>query len=162
MPRFTFRLTAPLRIRQAARDEQRLLLSAALLAAREIERRQAAAQVEITDLHDRRRGAAGPGPVSAARLTQLSQYEVLLLGELAALAAQAAEAESRIDERRLALAEAEREVKQLEKLRERQSERHSFEEAAREARQLDALATQRTNAAITPFGVDRKGEFSDK
>ncbi len=147
MASFRFRLAAPLRAREAARDERRVLLAEAESTARTIGQRQEAVELELVALERMRQAATGPGTLDVARLVQLQNFAAGLRRELETLAAQAAEAAVVVDRRRAELQAADRDVKTLEKLRERQVDRHRQQQATREAAQLDEIATKLAQGA---------------
>jgi len=95
---------------------------------------------ELRLLGEQCRRAAGPGQVDVDRLLEAQRYELALRAQQRHLEQQRRNLAQEIERRREALAEAEREVKVLEKLRERQQARHQYEENRREVKLLDEVA----------------------
>ena len=86
------------------------------------------------------RKAAGPGTVDVDKLANTQRFEILLRAQHKHLLEQRELVASEIERRRQRLVEANREVHVLEKLEERQIERHREEEARREAKLMDETA----------------------
>lgn len=136
---FQFRLQTLLRIREQTRDERRAQLADALRVDVELERQQNELQQELAES----RVMAHPtlGAIDVDRVLESQRYEMLLGAKLAALAQQREHVAREIEQRRLALVEADREVRVLEKLRENQLERFKAEEQLIDQRRLDEVAT---------------------
>ncbi len=90
----------------------------------------------------RGRKLKAPGAGNVDALLQTHRYEIVLTARLRQLAAQFAEVAAEVERRRLALVEADRQVRVLEKLRERQAAAYQKQEEQREAKQFDELAIQ--------------------
>ncbi len=67
----------------------------------------------------------------------------MLKSQVAVLGQKEEQLQTEIEKRRAALAAADRDVRVLEKLRERKREEHDAAELSRELKQLDEVATQR-------------------
>jgi flagellar export protein FliJ len=80
-----------------------------------------------------------------ASLATEQQYEASLRAELAALAQEADTCQREVDARREAVLEANRDLRALEKLRERQHDRHLSDEARAQAIELDEVAARNAN-----------------
>jgi flagellar FliJ protein len=143
MPKFTFRLETLLRLREATREERQLQLAEAYRVDVVLQQRLRAAVEELRSLRDRCRQAVGPGTVDVDRLVAAQRYELALRAFQRGLEQQRAAVAAEIERRRLALVEANREVRVLEKLREKQSARFQEEENRRDIRRLDEVAGQR-------------------
>lgn len=145
MPRFEFRLSPLLSLRETVRDEKRELLADALRVAEGIDAQLA----EIAELmaHIKRRQAAGVGRVDVDRLLDASRYETVLMVERMRLEQQRAAVAEEIERRRQALAAADVEVRVLEKLRDKQAERFRLEQERQDAKRLDEVASLRHAAA---------------
>jgi flagellar FliJ protein len=143
MPQFTFRLQTLLRLREATRDERRSQLAEAYRVDEVLQQRLGAAAEELRSLRDRCRQAVAPGTVDLDQLVESQRYELALRAFQRGLEQQRAAVAAEIERRRLALVEANREVRVLEKLREKQSARFQEEENRREIRRLDEVAGQR-------------------
>ena len=141
MPPFRFRLETLLRLRLVDRDQRRADVAKAQRAeamlreqAAEIEREQA----EIRGL-SRRLMSPGAGDVDA--LLRSHRYEMVLRSQAQQLAVQITQVVAEVNRRRQALVEADRQVRVLEKLRERQLAAHAAREAKQEMKELDELAS---------------------
>jgi flagellar export protein FliJ len=142
MSTFRFRLTTLLRIRDAVRDERRGQLAAAQRAEEIIAARIGEIDEELAALSQQSQQACGPGSINIDRLLDAGRYQTVLSTEKQAAIKQREEVAAEVDRRRQALVEADREVKTLEKLREKQSSQHRLVEHRREVKQLDAAAIQ--------------------
>jgi flagellar FliJ protein len=143
MPKFTFRLATLLRLREATRDERRLQLAEAYRVDEVLQQRLRAAAEELQALRQRCRQAVGPGTVDVDRIVAAQRYELALRAFQRGLEQQREAVAAEIERRRLALVEANREVRVLEKLREKQAARFQEEENRRDIRRLDEVALQR-------------------
>jgi flagellar FliJ protein len=137
---YRFRLEPIVKLREQTRDERRRELAQAYEAERILRQQEAEMQAEIDATQDRTRAAAGQGSVSVEDLLNSRRYQLLLRSQMAAVQGQIAHVLEEIERRRGALMEADREVKVLEKLRERQREQYEQAELHREAKQLDEAA----------------------
>jgi flagellar FliJ protein len=138
---FRFRLQPLLQLRESERDQRRADLAKAL-------RAEEVLRGELEKLRAQQREAAGraqalkaPGAADIDALLGMHRYEVLLAAQHKQLANQLAQVEAECERRRLALVEADRGVRVLEKLRERRAAEHQRQELRREAKQLDEVAT---------------------
>jgi flagellar FliJ protein len=136
---FKFRLQTLMRIREQTRDERRAQLADALRVDVELERQQNELKQELAES----RLLAHPtlGSIDVDRVLESQRYEMLLGAKMAALTEQRNHVAKEIEQRRLALVEADREVRVLEKLRETQLERFKAEEQQIDQRRLDEVAT---------------------
>ena len=142
MAKFKFRLDTLLRLRGITRDQRRQRLAQAYEADDILKRQQEELKRELAQLMENCRRASGPGPVRIDHLLEAQRYEVVLRdhGQQAGEQRKAVTAE--IGLRHQALVEADREVRVLEKLREKQLRRYRHEENRREIKQLDEVAGQ--------------------
>lgn len=143
MAKFTFRLATLLRLREAFRDERQVALTEAYHADDVLRQHQEELAAEITGLKGACREAIAPGQVDVDNLLNAHRYEITLRAAGAQLAHRREQIGAEIERRRQALVEANRDVRVLEKLRERQAERHRDEEAHREIKLLDEVASRR-------------------
>jgi flagellar FliJ protein len=143
MSAFRFRFTPVLRLREATREERRAALAEAYRVDDVLRRRLEAVAAEIERLRGISRQAASPGPVDVDRLVETQRYQLALQIQQAQIAAQRDNMAAEIQRRRQALLEADREVRVLEKLRQRQAERHRLEEDRRETKRLNEVAQQK-------------------
>jgi flagellar protein FliJ len=143
MGNFTFQLAGLLRMWQEQRDEHRTQLNQAFHADEMLGQR-------LDDL-DRRHGqllvqcrvAVGPGTLDVDRLVEFRRYEGLITARQSEIRRERQRVAAEIDRRRGALAAADREVRVLEKLEERQHNRRCLGEQRRETNTLDEMAAAR-------------------
>lgn len=143
MPAFVFRLAPVLRLREATRDERRGQLAEALRLEADLQDRLAGVDRDLSQALATVHDAAAPGPLNVDRLIDAERFELVLRGEQLQVRRQLQALAEEIERRRLALAAADREVRVLEKLRERQLELHEAEERKGEQRVLDEAAARR-------------------
>jgi flagellar export protein FliJ len=141
MAGFKFRLTTLLRIREVARDERRGRLAEALAAEEKLLAQRRRVYEELASSEGTHRGQAALGPVDVDRLLNHHRFELLLKVELETIDREHAALKQELDKRRAALVVADREVRVLEKFRERLVERHQQEMSAQEAKVMDELAS---------------------
>ena len=140
MMQFRFRLSMLLRLRENLRDECRQQLAAAQWAEEIVVARMIELDTEMQGLRRQTHAASRPGPVDIDRLLNAGRYDMTLRAERQVAQDQRQKVVAEIQRRREALVEADRDVKILEKLREKQSARHRYEENIRDVKQLDAVA----------------------
>lgn len=138
---FQFRLATLLRLRLAERDERRSDLAKALAAAEILQRQGQSLLAEREENRDRIRRAGAPGSGNVDALIHGHRYEAILKGRAAQLAVQEVQVEREIERRRAILVEADRQVKVLEKLKERRAAEHRSWQDKLEARQLDEVGS---------------------
>jgi flagellar export protein FliJ len=146
MSTFKFRLQGLLRLRQSQRDEARLALadvlrSSAFLAA-ELARLDAAGAVARQQI-----GAAVPGPIDLRALRELQHYEEVVRQDRQAIVARRRALESEIDGHCEALAIAQRELRLLEQLAEREAAEFQTACDRRAQREVDELFAARIKPA---------------
>lgn len=150
MTRFRFRLATLLRLREAARDERRAALAEAYRVDEVLVGRAEQLDQELARLRARMRHVAGPGQVDVDELLEAQRYELSLRAGRGRLDEQRRSVAEEIERRRELLAEANREVRVLEKLREKQARRHREEQARQEIKLLDETAQRRAAPEETP------------
>jgi len=145
MSAFHFRLETLLRLRMAERDERRADLAKALRAEavlqgelRQIETEQSQARAKVRD-------QSAPGTADVDGLLQTNRYQLVLKARRGQLEGQLAQVRAELERRRQALLEADRGVRVLEKLRERQLAAHREHEARQEIKVLDEVAASAHN-----------------
>jgi flagellar export protein FliJ len=143
MKRFQFRLASLVRLRDAARKERRTQLADAYRADEVLQRQQAQLQEAWDTLEQQQRAAAGPGKVDVDRLLAAQRYGLALGAQRQQLANQRRWLGEEIERRRQALMEADRAVRILEKLEQRQRQRHAVEENREQIKLLDEAAACR-------------------
>ena len=142
MAKFKFRLATLLRLREAARDDRRAELAEAYRADSILQERSDYVRKELGWLKDQCRQAAGPGTVDVDRLVEAQRYELTLKAQQGQLGRQREAVTAEIERRRETLVDANREVRVLEKLRDKQAGDHRREEIRQEIKQLDEVASQ--------------------
>lgn len=140
MARFKFRLATLLKLREAARDERRTELAQAYRADDVLHGYLQQVQADLSDLKEQCRKAAGPGTIDIDELIETQRYEIILKSQQRHLNEQRGRLAAEIERRRVALLAANREVRVLEKLRERQIEQHNLEEYRLDIKRLDEVA----------------------
>jgi flagellar protein FliJ len=142
MRKFKFRLATLLRLRESARDQRRSQLAEAYQAEEAILEQRRQVSDAIDDLMRECREVAGPGELDLDRLLDARRYEVTLRAEHRDLTEKHEAVRVEVDRRRQALVEANRSVRVLELLRDRQMEQHGEEERIRQIKELDEIAGQ--------------------
>ena len=142
MASFTFRLAALLRLRESRRDECQAALAQAYRVDDALAEQFDGLDRELDALRSFRRLKVSPGAVDVDRLVEAQRYELVTQAQQQQIARQRQTLAAEIDERRRTLVEADREVRVLEKLRQRQIEQHHHKEQQHEAKRLDEVATQ--------------------
>ena len=142
MAGFTFRLAPLLRLRESRRDECRAALAEAYRVDEVLAKQFEGLSRELDALRTFCRMKVSPGAIDIDRLVEAQRYELVARAQQQQLAEQRKTVAAEIERRRQALVEADREVRVLEKLRERQVEQYRREVERREAKRLDEVATQ--------------------
>ena len=137
---FHFRLETLLRLRLAERDERRAELAKALRAEEMLRAEQQRLVGEQRELGERVRTLKSPGAANVDALLQTHRYETVLAAQQRQLTTQMAQVAAETERRRLALVEADRQVRVLEKLRERQAASAKIKDERLEAKRFDELA----------------------
>lgn len=143
MAKFKFRLATLLRIRESTRDERREQLAEAYQVDDVLKGQLDAVGRQMEHLKDRRRRIVEPGGVDVDQLVEAQRYELALSAQQHQIERQRQALAEEIERRRQALVEANREVRVLEKLRDKQLEKHRHEQGRRDIKQLDEVAQQR-------------------
>ncbi|MDA7979122.1 MAG: flagellar export protein FliJ [Pirellulales bacterium] len=138
MTRFKFRLATLLKLRETERDERRGEYMEALRAVDVVRSQQASLESELEALRAARR--VQTGVLNVDLMIQSSQHELLLRAQVDLLDKQSADIQAEAERRRAKLLEADRAVKVLEKLRDRQSQRFTEELWRQEGQALDEVS----------------------
>lgn len=142
MSKFKFRLATLLRLRESARDQRRSQLAEAYEAEEVILAQRRQVNEAITDLMRECREVAGPGELDLDRLLSARRFEVTLRAEHQDLTEKHEAIRAEVDRRRQALVAANRSVRVLELLRDRQLEQHREEQRRLQIKELDEVAGQ--------------------
>ena len=137
---FRFRLTAVLDLRRAERDERRAELAKALRAAEVLADRRRQLAEEMSDNLELARKIAAPGAANVDRMVHVHRYEAILKGTLAQLVIQEKQVAAEVERRTQVLIEADRQVRVLEKLEERQRAEYLRGQERLEMKELDEAA----------------------
>jgi flagellar export protein FliJ len=140
MSKFKFRLATLLRLRESARDQRRSQLAEAYQAEEAILEQRRRVTDDLAGLMRECREVAGPGQLDLDRLLVARRYEVTLRAEQRDLTEKHEAVRAEVDRRRQALVEANRSVRVLELLRDRQQEHHREKEKIRQIKELDEVA----------------------
>ena len=140
---FRFRLETLLRLRIAERQERRAELAKALRAEELLRADQMRLAAEQGEIAERARTLKSPGAANVDALLSTHRYEVVLAAKAQQIAQQMTQVAAEIERRRQLLVDADRQVRVLEKLRERQAAAASAEACRIEIQQLEELAIQR-------------------
>jgi flagellar FliJ protein len=142
MKKFVFRLATLLKLREADRDQRRSELADAQRALTMIDERITELHNEMESARQAVRQSAGVGHVAVDMLLDNQRYELMLMAEKKSIDTQRAQVADEADRRREVVVEADRSVKTLEKLRDREQRRHREEAERRDAKQLDEIAVR--------------------
>ena len=142
MARFQFRLKALLAVRKATRDERSVELANAQAEASQLKERRVVFERELGSQQELIRAETSPGRIEIDSLVTAHRYDLVLRQELSVLSEQEHMLSVEIERRREALVAADREVRVLEKLCERQHDQFREQQALVEMKQLDEVASQ--------------------
>jgi flagellar FliJ protein len=137
---FRFRLETLLRLRLAERDQRRTDLAKALRAEELLRGEEQTLEGRQIEAAARSRQLKSPGAANVDALLETHRYEVVLAAQRRQLKQQIAQVETETERRRQALVEADRQVRVLEKLRERRVAAWKKENERQEVKQFDELA----------------------
>jgi flagellar FliJ protein len=140
MSAFRFRLETLQRLRMAERDERRADLAKALRAEAVLLNELQQIEAERTQTRTAVRERSAPGAADVDALLRTNRYQLVLQARRGQLEQQLVQVRAELERRRLALVEADREVRVLEKLRERQLAAHQNRAARLEVKELDEVA----------------------
>lgn len=147
MATFRFRLQPLMKLREADRDRCREELAEAYRADQFLADRQAELLQEIEEAKELTRNQSQPGTVSVDALLDTHRYEIVLTAQLNQVAMKRNQVAEEVERRRQALVEADRELRILEKLRERHAREFRRHEEKLETRQLDEVGLRRRPSA---------------
>lgn len=146
MAQFQFKLKPVLRLRVAERDDRRTRLAEAYHAERILRDRLTEAEAERGRVRDMVRTASSPGQVDVDALLRTHRYELVVAAQVFAIEQQLKQVAEEVERRRQALVEADRQVRVMEKLRDRQFAEFQQQEFRKEVKQLDEIAGRRGGA----------------
>jgi flagellar FliJ protein len=140
MAKYRFRLETLQKVREARRDRERATLAEAFRAEQVLADRQAEVAAEAVELQALQRSAHAGPLLDVNRLLEAQRYELVLKSRGAELAQQQAMLAVETERRRQQLIEADRDVRVLERLDERQHQEHRRREQRIEVKLLDEVA----------------------
>ena len=142
---FHFRLQTLLRLRIAERDQRRAELAKALRAEEVLRAEEQRVADEQAQLAIRVQMLKNPGSADVDSLLQTHRYEVVLLSQRKQIASQLAQVQAESERRRLALVEADRQVRVFEMLRDRQLAAYRQAAEREETKEFDEIAIVAAN-----------------
>jgi flagellar FliJ protein len=140
MTMYRFRLATLLRLRLAERDQRRAELTKAQQAESLLMAQIDALEAERKELAALARQLAAPGEANIDALVRTHRHDLTVKTQARQLAGQLAQVRAELERRRQILVEADRGVRVLEKLRERQQAAHQSRQDFIERRDLDEQA----------------------
>jgi flagellar export protein FliJ len=143
MARFKFRLQTLRRIREIHRDEQRGRLATAFEAERILQGQRDALASEAAEHLESQRRAMREGALDVNWMLTTQRYQLALEAQAKVLSEQAAKLAEEVERRRVAVVEADCEVRVLDKLEERQRKQHQIAAIRAETKLLDEVASVR-------------------
>lgn len=146
MARFKFRLATLRRLREQHRDELRGRLAEAYEAERLLAEQRRGVHDETATLRDVQRQMVSAASPNVNQLLEAQRYGALLQSRDAALGKQMQQVAEEIERRRLAVVEADRQVKALDKLEDRQRVEFDAVQLQIQQKEMDEIAGQRRGA----------------
>lgn len=144
MTKYQFQLEPVRRLRAAHRDQQQVRVADALNALDQLHAQLRSIDGELADLKELRRHTVSHGAFDVNVLLDSGRYEVVLQAQRDTLREQLAAVELEAERRRATLAEAEQQVRVLDKLDERRRAEFQWAAGRREAARLDEVAAQQS------------------
>jgi flagellar FliJ protein len=142
MAKFRFRLATLQKLREIQRDELRSKLAEAVQAQQILEEQLAQVANEIQNLLEMRRLAVQSGTLQVDPLLEAQRYQGILHIQQDKMREQVRLLSAEVERRRLAVVEADRQVKVLEKLHERKLAEHQAKQLVAETKVLDEVAAR--------------------
>jgi flagellar export protein FliJ len=140
MAKYKFRLETLQKVREATRDDHRASLAEAFRAEQVLAETRGQLASETDELRNLQRSATAARYTDVNRLLEAQRYELLLKARSQELAKQAVLLAAETERRRQTLVEADRDVRVLNLLEERQQRQFDLEQQRLEAKQLDEIA----------------------
>src|SRR5688572_21363537 len=156
MGNFQFRLAAVLKVREAERQQRRLELAQAYEADRLLQEQVDSMAAELALIKQQSRQIAGPGQVNVDKLLEMQRFTLHLIGQTKSIRLQQTSVREELERRRRALVEADRQVRTLENLKEKQLAVHRAEEIKIEQKALDEVGER----VVRKERVQRQGKSS--
>ena len=143
MSKYRFRLETLHRLRALHRDQQRAALAEAYQAEQVLADRRADLASQKSELRELQRSAMAGESMDVNRLIEAQRYEMVLDAGEKQLVEQSLRLAIEVERRRLAVVEADRSVRALELLDDRQRREHARQQRRLEVKQLDEVAITR-------------------
>ena len=140
MAKFSFRLQTLLKLRKATRDKRLSRLTEAYRASDVLQQRLGEVQDDLRKLKGQTLREAEPGTINVDQLLDAHRYELVLNAHKHGISQQQEAVDAETDQRRQALLAADRQVRVLETLREKQVDRHRHEENRKQQKEMDEIA----------------------
>jgi len=140
MSKFTFSLEAILRLRESERDEKQEQLAEAIKAEDILRDQIGQIEEEITELREQSAAGLRPGTINPDKVLQSQRFELLLRAQAKQIQEKVKQVQAEVQRRRDLLVEAERQVKVLEKLREKRQVEFRAKQQKIDRKQIDEIA----------------------
>lgn len=145
MRAFKFRLATLLKLREAERQRRRAELAEAYRAEEILGEQAEQLNLQLEDIRRQSAVAVSPGRVDVDTILETHRYELQLKSQLGVLMQQSERIQQEIEQRRQVLVEADRQVRVLESLEDRQRQSHEHEMLKLETKVLDEVGIQARN-----------------
>ncbi|MDR1959199.1 MAG: flagellar export protein FliJ [Planctomycetaceae bacterium] len=146
---FKFRLTPLLKIRENLRREKQAELAKALEAETVVVEKLTEIEQNMLHVKEEARTRILRGKISVDFMVGLRRHEAFLLAQQRQIREQLEILRTEIEKRREAVREADKEVRVMEKLHEKQKDRYDFEERNKETLFMDEIAIQKTARQVS-------------
>lgn len=149
MKKFRFRLETLRKIRETHRDEMRSKLAEAYQAVRMLEDQIAMVGREVLELQTAQRNAVDGTKINVNGLLAAGRYQSILRAQQETMQGQIKLLATEVEKRRLVVVEADRQVRVLDKLEERQRAEHRQMLQRVEINEMDEIGSQQTEVEST-------------
>ena len=146
MAKFRFRLATLRRLRETHRDEQRSRLAEAYQAETILTDQRQQVRDDIAQTQQLQRDFLATGLTDVNRLLDSQRYQLTLRAQQSALFKQSQLLTAEIERRRESVVEADRQVRVLDKLEDRQLQQHRLDQLRLETKQYDDIALSRVKS----------------
>ena len=141
--RFQFRFETMLKLRRRREDEHKQVVAERLRQIRAVREKIASLEDQVQQQTDAIRGHTSAGTIDLQQVMRNRHWLGHLHKGILEAQARTRFLEARLAQERVQLAEAAKQRRMLEKLKERQQERYTHEQNHRDTRELDEMATVR-------------------
>ena len=149
MAKFHFRLATLRKLRETHRDQLRTKLAEAYQAEQLLEQQLQAVHAEVLSLQAAQRGAVQGAATNVNYLLETQRYLAILRAQESTMQDQTKLLAAEVERRRQAAVEADRQVRILDKLEERQQQAHQQKLQKAEIKELDEVASRGREADRT-------------